>query len=89
MIYKLKEGFILRKLGDSIMAVPVGQQTSEIHGVIALSESGELLWKELENGADIASLVKVLTDTYEVDETTALSDVKRFVDDLKVQGALI
>lgn len=89
MIYKLKEGFILRKLGESTMAVPVGQQTTEIHGVIALSESGELLWKELEKGADIEALLKVITDTYEIDNDTALADIQNFIESLKIQGALL
>ncbi len=71
------------------MAVPVGTQTSEIHGMIALSESGALLWKELEKGADIPTLVNVLTDNYEIDNATATADVERFISDLKEQGALI
>ena len=68
MIYKVKDGFIIRELGGNKMAVPVGKQTSEIHGMIALSESGALLWEVLENGADLQTLAAVLTDNYEIDE---------------------
>lgn len=89
MIYKLKSGFIIREIGGNTMAVPVGTQTSEIHGMIALSESGALLWKELEDGADISTLVKVLTDNYEIDDATATADAEKFVANLKEQGALI
>ena len=89
MIYKLKDGFIIRELGGNTMAVPVGTQTSEIHGMIALSESGALLWKALESGADLQTLASVLTDNYEIDDTTALADASKFVDGLKEQGALI
>lgn len=89
MTYKTKSGFIIREIGGSIMAVPVGTQTSEIHGMIALSESGALLWKELETGADINQLVRVLTDNYEIDSAAALADAEKFVANLKEQGALI
>lgn len=89
MTYKLKDGFIIRELGGNTMAVPVGTQTSEIHGMIALSESGALLWKALESGADLQALVTVLTDNYEIDSAVALADAKKFVDGLKEQGALI
>lgn len=89
MTYKLKDGFILRELGGNTMAVPVGAQTSEIHGMIALSESGALLWKELEKGADISALTKVLTDNYETDAATAAADAEKFVAGLREQGALI
>lgn len=89
MIYKLKDGFMIRELGGNTMAVPVGKQTNEIHGMIALSESGAMLWKVLENGADLQTLAAVLTDNYEIDDATALADAEKFVIGLKEQGALI
>lgn len=88
MAYKLKEGFVVRKIGGQIVAVPVGRQTSEIHGMIALTESAELLWNALKDGAEESELVKIITDTYEVDESRALEDVKKFIQGLKEQGAL-
>ncbi len=89
MIYKLKDGFIVRKIANQIMAVPVGQQTSHIHGMIALSESAELLWKALEKGADEESLADILTEEYEIDKEKALEDVKKFLIGLEEQGALV
>ncbi len=89
MFYKLKDGFIVRKIGKQIMAVPVGQQTSQIHGMIALSESAEFLWKALEKGADEESLVDILTEIYEIDRVQASEDVKKFLAGLKEQGALV
>ena len=88
MVHKLKSGFILRKIGNQIMAVPVGAQTSHIHGMIALTESGELLWNVLVDGADEERLVDLLTENYDVDRSTALSDVRSFLKGLEVQGAL-
>lgn len=88
MAYKLKDGFVVRKIGDQIMAVPVGKQTSEIHGMIALTESAELLWNVLKDGAEEGDLVKIITDTYEVDKAIATEDVKKFIEGLKEQGAL-
>ena len=87
-MYQLKSGFILRKIGDQIMAVPVGAQTSHIHGMIALTESGELLWNALRDGADENTLTNLLTENYEVDLPTALADVTSFLKGLDAQGAL-
>lgn len=88
MVYKLKSGFILRKIGNQVMAVPVGSQTSHIHGMIALSESGELLWNALVGGAQEHTLVELLLQNYEIDLPTALADVKAFLKGLEKQGAL-
>lgn len=88
MIYKIKDGFVLRKIGPQIMAVPVGRLTSEIHGMIALSESGAVLWNLLLQGADKESLVSALLDEYEIDRQTAEKDTERFIKSLTEQGAL-
>ena len=87
-MYKIKDGFIIRKIGAQIMAVPTGKMTSEIHGMIALTESGELLWNALVNGADIETLADILTENYEVERGVALADAEKFVLGLEKQGAL-
>ncbi len=88
MIYKVKDGFVLRKIGPQVMAVPVGRLTSEIHGMIALSESGALLWNVMLQGADKEKLVEALLNEYETDRATACADVDKFISGLKEQGAL-
>ncbi len=87
-MYKLKDGFLVRKIADKTMAVPVGSRTSEIHGMLALSESAELLWGLLQKGAELDELAEALTENYEIDRDTALSDVRKFLSGLKEQGAL-
>lgn len=88
MFYQLDDGFMIREIGEQIMAVPIGKQTSKIHGMIALTESGALLWKALEKGAAEEELAKILTENYEVEYNTALTDVKKFINGLKEQGVL-
>lgn len=85
---KIKDGFIVRRIADQIMAVPTGKRTSDIHGVIALSESGVLLWEALEKGAEIKDLTELLLREYDVDEETASRDAVSFVESLQKQGAL-
>lgn len=88
MFYRLKDGFIVRKIGGQTMAVPVGRQTSEIHGMISLTESAELLWETLKEGADTEKLTRIITDNYEIDQKTAEADVKKFLEKLQQQGVL-
>lgn len=89
MAIKLKKGFVLRKIGPQYMAVPYGSMTSEIKGMVTLTESGYLLWQEMEKGVDsVEALAKVLTDTYEVEEDEAVRDVNGFLDYLKELGVM-
>lgn len=87
-MYKIRNGFIIRKIGGQIMAVPTGKMTSEIHGMIVLTESGELLWNALVGGAEIENLADILLENYEVERETAMADAEKFVFGLKAQGAL-
>ncbi len=79
---------MIRKIGEQYVAVPTGRLTSEIHGMIALSESGELLWKELEKGATVEELSKKLTECYDVEPSIAFIDAEKFISGLKEQGAI-
>lgn len=88
-MFRLKDGFIVRKIGDQIMAVPVGSRTSDLHGMIVLSESAELLWEALKEGAELDDLVSILTENYDVETDVAIRDVENFIENLKKQGALI
>lgn len=85
---KVKSGFVLRKIGTQSVAVPIGQRTSDIHGVIALSDSGALLWEALEKGAEKEDLINILLDTYEIDRETAVFDLDDFIKGLYEQGAM-
>ncbi|MBP3938237.1 MAG: PqqD family protein [Clostridia bacterium] len=88
-MFKLKDGFIIREIGNQIMAVPVGKQTSEIHGMIALSESGKLLWERLKTGASVEELAAVLLENYDVEKEVAEADADKFIKALAEQGALL
>lgn len=85
---KIASGFVRRTVGDSCMVVPVGTRSRDVPGVIALSESGALLWEKLEQGATEDELVEALFVEYEVEREQALVDVKDFVAELRFNGIL-
>lgn len=85
---KIASGFVRRTVGDSYMVVPVGTRTRDIPGIIALSESGALLWEKLEQGATENELVEAILAEYEVERDQAEADVKAFVAELCGKGIL-
>ncbi|MCH5303722.1 MAG: PqqD family protein [Ruminococcus sp.] len=85
---KIREDFILRKISDSYVVVPVGKAVVDFRGMVNLNESGALLFKTLQNGADEQQLVKALLDEYDVSEDIAKKDVERFVSKVKDAGIL-
>jgi len=86
---KLKEGFMLRNIAGSWIVVPIGERLVEFNGLMTLSESGALLWKLLQEGADFETLVKAITSEYDIDEETARKDVEEFTSAIREKGLIV
>ena len=77
---KIKDGFVLNKVGGSYLAVAVGDRADEFHALIRMNETGAFLWK-LIDGKDMneEDLVGALLNEYAVSEELARVDVARFI----------
>ena len=85
---KIKEGFILRNVAGSNIVVPFGDRCLDFNGMITLNDTGAFIWKQLENGAEEADIVKAILAEYEVEEDRAAQCVKDFVAKLKEADCL-
>lgn len=85
---KIKENFMLRKVADTYVVVPVGDAVAEFNGMINLNEAGAFLWQLLENETTAEQVVEALLQQYDVDEATAKRDVDKFINELKVAKLL-
>ena len=85
---KVRNEFVLRKIGEEYIAVPVGKAALEFNGLLALNEQGAWLWKQMAAGADGEQLLQGMLEEYDVDRETAESDIKEFVNNQKKKGIL-
>ncbi len=83
---KIKDGFMLREIAGSWMVVPIGERVVEFNGLMVLSESGAVLWNKLVKGDDIEGLAMTLSEEYDIDQTTARTDVESFVSMVAKRG---
>lgn len=77
---KIKSGFVIREIAGQYMAVPVGERVNDLHGMIALNETGAFIWKLLENEKTEEDLARALTEEYEVSYEEALEAVREFLE---------
>lgn len=80
---RIKDDFILRKVAESYVVVPVGSMTLDFNGIINLNETGAFLFGILQNGADKDELLSKMLDEYEVTPQKAESDIDDFIQKLK------
>ena len=85
---KLKENFILRQVADTWVVLPLGDAAVDFSGMLTLNESGAMLWRVLEQGADLEKLTAALLDEYEVSRQQAMADVDIFLNKLLQAGCL-
>ncbi|MCR5837544.1 MAG: PqqD family protein [Lachnospiraceae bacterium] len=82
---KVKEGYLLREVAGSKVVLPIGEATLDFNGMATLNETGAFLFEQMKQDVTEDDLVKIMLETYDIDEETAKNDVKSFVE--KVKGA--
>lgn len=80
---KIKQGYILKHVANQHIVVPVGEEAINFNGLLNLNESGVLLFEKLQEGTTLEALLKLLKETYEVDDKRALEDIESFINILK------
>ena len=76
---KIKKDFILRKVADSYVVVPVGKLTLDFNGIINLNETGAFLFGLLQEGAEKEDLLRKMLEEYDVSSENAAADIDVFL----------
>ena len=86
---KGKPGFNLRVVCGENIIVAEGEENIDFSNIISMNESSAYLWQNIQ-GKEFTheDLVGLLTQEYEVDEATALKDVKALTE-LWLQAGII
>lgn len=80
---RINDQFILRTIADDNILIPTGQAAFQVKGLIALSESGALLYNRLKDGCGREDLVAALTAEYDVSEEEARRDTEEFLEQMR------
>ena len=75
---KLCGEFVVRQVMDNIVAIPVGQSALRLNGMILLNDVSKVIWDCLEQGTNLESVVKAVTDAFDVSAEEARADILEF-----------
>ena len=86
---KIKDGFILEKVGNSYLAVAVGERASSFSGLVRMNESGAFFWNLIkdEDMSREAVLDAALLE-YDAPRELLLSDIISFEEKLRSAGII-
>ncbi len=95
--YRRAKGVVARNVAGELVLVCTASPTGTGAGAGArgagdffvLNEGGEVLWAELERGADLTTLARRLTEEFEVGAEQARADALAFVEAGCIYGVVV
>lgn len=84
MKMKINPKFNLRNVGGK--NIIVSELTMKFDGIITVNDTGEFIWRMLENGAEEEGIVKALARECNTAEDEIREDVSDFIKSLKKAG---
>ena len=86
---RIKNGFVIEKVGASYLAVATGERASEFNALIRLNGTGAFLWTLLtEQDRTEEELLELMLAEYDVDRDIAKRDIEMFKNQLLKGGLL-
>lgn len=85
---KIKEGFLLRQVGDNHIVVPVGTQRVDFRCIITLNDTGAFIWQQLQTPCTKEDIVSAMLAEYDAPAELVSSDVDVYLSALREKGLL-
>ncbi len=86
---KIRNGFILRKVGRQYVVAATGEASKNFNGMIRLNREAAFAFGLLQEGISEEALVAALVEKYNSGETETRADVSQFLAKLKEADALV
>ena len=86
---KIREGFVVCKVGGKTVAAASGELSARFNGMITLNEAGQMLFEHLQNDTTEEELADLLVSAYGIEKEQALADVRAFLAPLAKAGVLL
>ncbi|MCD8049973.1 MAG: PqqD family protein [Clostridia bacterium] len=85
---RLKEGFVLRRVAESYVAVAAGEASHEFQGMVKLNETAKVIWEGLERGETEEKIVDRLVKESGAEREIVAYDVREMIDEMDEAGLL-
>lgn len=86
---KVKNGFILRKVGKQFVVAATGEASRNFNGMIRLNDEAAFAFGQLQSGITEEELIAALVEKYGGNEAEVRGDVANFLAKLREADALV
>lgn len=85
----LNKDFILRNIAGESILVATGSATQDFNGMITLNEVATFILENIDECGTEEVLVDKVLEEFDIDEETAISDVREFLDQAIKLGIIL
>ena len=85
---RVKDGFILRKVGNTSVLVPTGSRVMDFHSLVVLNETGTCAWGLLDGKHSVEDVAAEIANQFTVDMDQARRDAVEFLEKLAHLGIM-
>ena len=78
-----KKNFVARPVNEELVLVPLRNNVADMTEIFNLNEVGHFIWNEIQPNVSLESIAQKITDTYDVDVSTAEADLMAFLKELE------
>ncbi len=78
----------MQNIGGQSFLVPLAAQVIDLNGLITLNSTATYMWEYLAEERSFDELVTAVVDHFDVDDETATSDVRAFLDKIIPMGLI-
>lgn len=87
-VFVRSQSVVSRLVGGETLIVPVRGKVGDLASIYSFNQIGSLIWQLLEVPRNLAELVSVVAQEYEVEKQRAQDDVTKFVNDMLSAGLI-
>ena len=85
-VYQRGDSLVTRDLAGEKIIVPIRGKVGDLSGIYTLNSVGNDIWSLLDGKRNVAEIVRLLEQDYDVDSSTLVADVSRLIDELSSEG---
>jgi len=87
-IYRQDDSIVSRRIEDEVILVPIRQNVADMESIYTLNEVGARIWEQIDGRRTNAEILPLIVEEFEVTEEEAQKDLKEFIEQLSVIGAI-
>ena len=80
---QIKDNYVLTKVVDSYIAVPVGSGNVDLNTIISLNETGAFIWNLMKEDIEKEAVIEAMLNEYDVNREKAEADLDKFISQIK------